>query len=143
MGKLKRVPVVYLAGGMRSNWQDSVKEKVKNAGSMAIFIDPREHGSKDEVEYTSWDLEGVRRADIIFAFLEKDNPNGAGLALEIGYAAGLNESLGELKKKIVFTAEPEFPALRYFGMARACADRCAESLEEGVAALIDTIYWFE
>lgn len=78
-----RVPVVYLAGGMRSNWQD----KVKKAFPGIMFLDPRDHGAKEEAAYTAWDLTGVELADIVFGYIEKDNPNGAGLALEFGYAA--------------------------------------------------------
>jgi nucleoside 2-deoxyribosyltransferase len=131
---LHRVATVYLAGGMRTNWQDKVMEAVK--GSVpAIFIDPRSHGQKTHLEYTSWDLEGVRRADIILAYLERDNPSGAGLALEIGFATALSEAPGAVRKKILFVCDPAFPLVRYFGMAKACSDAVYDTLDEGIAAL--------
>lgn len=134
---LQRVPAVYLAGGMRSNWQDRVKEAVLASGkTQVLFIDPREHHCKDEVLYTRWDLEGIRRADIIFGYLEKDNPNGAGLALEVGFARGLCEVPGVRHKQVLWVEDPQFPMLRYFGMARVCADQTFNTLEQGIEGLI-------
>ncbi|KWU23357.1 nucleoside 2-deoxyribosyltransferase domain-containing protein [Burkholderia cenocepacia] len=106
--RLSRVPMVYLAGGMRSNWQDVVMAALPHA----IYIDPRKHNSRDEAVYTAWDLAGVQRADIVFGYIEKDNPSGAGLAVEFGaaYAQG---------KKLVYVEEEPFPFTRYFGMVRA------------------------
>ena len=40
MTQPNRVPVVYLAGGMRSNWQDKVIEKV-GATDLPRFFGPR------------------------------------------------------------------------------------------------------
>lgn len=142
MSRLKRVPVVYLAGGMRSNWQNVVKEALRKAQLPVIFIDPREHGCADEQKYTSWDLEGVRRADIVFAYLEKDNPNGAGLALEIGFAKALNESSVAVKKKILYVEDAGFQFSRYFGMARVCSDIRKHTLKDGILQLQQLIAEF-
>lgn len=103
------VPVIYLAGGMRSNWQDKVIEAV---GHRAICVDPRRHGSKEEREYTAWDLAGVEAAHIVFGYIEKDNPCGAGLAVEFGYAFAKGKTL-------VYAEQPEFKLSRYFGMVRS------------------------
>jgi len=78
---------VYLSGGMRSNWQDIFIEGYPEIE----FIDPRSHGLSDPKEYTKWDMEGVRKADLVIAYLEKSNPSGLGLAFEIGYAIGLGK----------------------------------------------------
>jgi len=78
---------VYLSGGMRSGWQD----KVKAAVSGIEWIDPREHGLELPALYAVWDLTGVRLADVVFAYIEDDNPSGIGLALELGYAKGLGK----------------------------------------------------
>lgn len=122
---LKKIPVVYLAGGMRSNWQDQVMEHVKGA----IFIDPRKHGLSSEADYTAWDLTGVDHADIIFGYIEKDNPNGAGLAVEFGWAAKAGN------KKLIYVEEEGFPFSRYFGMVRSLADEKPATLEAGIFVL--------
>lgn len=129
MAKFKRVPLVYLAGGMRSNWQDEVKAAI---GGSALLIDPRNHGSRDEEVYTAWDLSGVDAADIVFGYIEKDNPNGAGLALEFGVAHAQG-------KPLIYVEEPGFEFSRYFGMVRAVSDRQLTSLDDGISVLKDYI----
>jgi len=85
---------VYLAGGLRSNWQDFVIR----ACPALKFFDPREHGLSDATSYTSWDLEAIRRCRWLFAYLERDNPGGYALALELGYARALG-------KEVIFVDE--------------------------------------
>lgn len=116
---------VYLAGGMRSGWQDVVAHELQ--GSVSL-IDPRTHGLKDETNYTSWDILGVIHADLVFAYLESDNPSGVGMAFEIGYAkaAGI---------PIIFVEAPDHPSSRYFGMCRASADFYCKSLSDGIEIL--------
>lgn len=127
-GRLRRVPTIYLAGGMRSNWQDEVISQVKGI----IVLDPRNHGSKDEDAYTAWDLAAVEKADLIFGFIEASNPCGAGLAVEMGMAYALGKS-------IIYIEESGFTHQRYFGMVRAIAraQQCdvASSLQEGIEQL--------
>jgi nucleoside 2-deoxyribosyltransferase len=82
----------------------------------------------NEKEYTAWDLLGVRGADIVFAYMEHDNPAGHGMCLEIGYGRALG-------KTIVFVCEVGHVQARYFGMARACADVCFADLEDGIEYL--------
>lgn len=124
--RLKRMPVVYLAGGMRSNWQDRVLEAIPGA----IYIDPRRHDLKDEASYTAWDIKGVETADIVFGFMERDNPSGAGLATEFGFAYAKGKTL-------VYVEERDFPHTRYFGMVRSLTgpDNHHATLEEGIQAL--------
>jgi nucleoside 2-deoxyribosyltransferase len=138
---LQRVPVVYLVGGMRTKWQDQVISAIKGKYPV-IFIDPRDHGMQDERAYTSWDLEGVRRADIIFAYLEADNPSGAGLALEVGFAAGLSATPLATRKQVLFVCAPTHPHVRYFGMARQCSDAVFEDLQAGIDGLQSVISSF-
>lgn len=108
---IERTLVVYLAGGMRSGWQDEVMRKVQGV----IFIDPRNHGLTTEDKYTAWDLAGVDRADVVFGYLEADNPGGAGLALEFGWAA-------KAGKHIILAQDAAHPQARYYGMVRQVAD---------------------
>lgn len=107
---IRKVPVVYLAGGMKSGWQDRVKEAVPGV----IFVDPREHALKDEQGYTAWDLAGVELADVVFGYIEKDNPGGAGLAVEFGWGARAGKAL-------VLVEQSGYAQERYFGMVRALA----------------------
>jgi hypothetical protein len=121
---IRKVPVVYLAGGMKNAWQDAVKKAVPGV----IFIDPREHGLKNEEGYTQWDLAGVERADIVFGYMEAGNPSGAGLAVEFGWG-------GRAGKLLLLAEEPGYAQQRYFGMVRALA----HAKFAGEAALVDAI----
>lgn len=135
MNKLTPTPKIYLAGGMRSNWQDTVKAALAEAYTKPVlYLDPRQHGSRDENLYTSWDLAAVEASNILFVYLEKDNPDGHGLALEIGFALGMAQA-GAAPKHVIYVEEPGHPASRYLGMARACADETLSSLEDGPQAL--------
>jgi len=109
---MKRFPIVYLAGGMRSGWQDVIKTDIPNA----IYIDPRVNKLLDERNYTGYDLSGVIAADIIFAYMERDNPAGHGMAVEIGYAAALG-------KTIIYVEDTKHPNSRYFGMMRTLSTK--------------------
>ena len=83
---------VYLAGGINeSNWQQKVIDAVGNKGF--AFYNPREHSLTDSKQYTFWDLFYVNQCDILFAYMQKDNPSGIGLTLEVGYAKALNKSI--------------------------------------------------
>jgi hypothetical protein len=137
---MKKVFKVYLAGGMRGNWQDQVIEAVRRQAPEipVIFIDPRNNGTKDEQVYTAWDLEGVAMADILFTYIEANNPAGHGACLEIGYAKGLTASSG-VSKVIITAVAPEHPQYRYFGMARVVSDEHADNLNEAIQRLVRVI----
>lgn len=137
---MKKVFKVYLAGGMRGNWQDLVIDTVRRQApdTPVIFIDPRNNGTKDEQVYTAWDLEGVAMADIIFTYIEADNPAGHGACLEIGYAKGLAASKGVPKVAITVVAL-EHPQHRYFGMARVVSDYSVDSLGDAIQRLIQVL----
>jgi hypothetical protein len=122
-----RKPVVYLAGGFASGWQDIVKARCP----AAIYRDPRTHGLADPRDYTVWDLAAVREADILFAVLEATNPGGYALALEVGYAKGLGKYIVLVDEKSAAD-----PATRsYLEMLRTVSDGVYDSLEGGVSAL--------
>jgi len=89
MGHNSFIPYnIYLSGGMKSNWQDKIIEALSDINARIKFIDPRKNGLKNPVSYTYWDINSIRNSDIIFAYLESDNPSGLGLATEVGYGAG-------------------------------------------------------
>lgn len=114
--------VVYLAGGMHSGWQDSVIEKFSKR---VRFLDPRAHKLKDPRLYVQRDLDFVRRSDIVFGFLEKRNPSGLGLAVELGFARALG-------KKIVLVNELR---TRYARFCDEVSDHAEPNLKKGIARL--------
>lgn len=115
---------VYLAGGMKSRWQDDVIAEFPGVE----FIDPRSHGLKDEREYTKWDLDGIRRSDVVFAYMDTDNPSGFGLSLEVGYAHGLG-------KPVIYVCEDTSERQKYFGMVRSVAFEVCTSIAQGLGVL--------
>lgn len=124
---------VYLAGGMKTGWQDELRFIVDSAMPGAVWwIDPRswadEH--KDAAAYTKRDLQGIRDCSILFAWMDGRNPSGYGMCLEIGYAEALS-------RKIIMADEMKHDCRdRYFDMARECASYRAQSLVGGARTLI-------
>jgi hypothetical protein len=118
---------VYLAGGFHSGWQDDVMLKLSDFR----FFDPRAHHLDNAQQYTEWDLGAIRQSDWIFAYLEKQNPGGYALALELGFARALS-------KKIVLVDEKSADdrlAERHLAMLHACADVSVASVDEAVIFL--------
>lgn len=116
--------LIYLAGGMKSNWQD----KVIKSCNLHSFIDPRKHGLLNELDYTPWDLDGVRKSDLVIAYMDSENPSGYGLSLEVGYAHAY-------QKTIWYVCEDKNDRQKYFGMVRACATKLFYSLECAIKEL--------
>jgi nucleoside 2-deoxyribosyltransferase len=117
---------VYLAGGMKSNWQD----RVIAACPGFAFSDPRTHGLTEEKEYTAWDLQAITDCDLVFAYMDSDNPSGFGLSLEVGFAYGIG-------RPIFYVCEDGSERQKRFGMVRACASEVFDSLDAAIAALRD------
>ena len=117
--------LVFLSGGMRSTWQDTVMNTVTGCD----WFDPRTCTSDDETVYTPYDLEGLQRSDLVFAYMSQDNPSGYGLCVEIGYAAAL-------RKPIIFVCDIDknTPLYRYLGMTRAVSTN-KDTLKEGMGLL--------
>lgn len=134
---MKKVIKVYLAGGMRSGWQDTVMAAIRERlpHVPVIFIDPRQNGTSDADVYTAWDLHAVEVSDMVFSYLEADNPGGPGLACEVGFACGMARA-GARPKTLVTVIEPGHPSSRYYDMVRTVSDFEGARLEQGIAALI-------
>lgn len=115
---------VYLAGGMKSNWQD----QIVLPDGVEVF-DPRKSGLPDPADYTRWDLEHVARADFVIAQMAPDNPSGYGVSVEIGFAYAL-------RKPIIFVDQigPDWRS-RYFDMHRQMATVVVPSLEAASSVL--------
>ena len=122
-------PKVYLAGGLRSNWQ---KKVVKLFPDQFIFFNPRMHNLEENASfYTAWDLHHVKESDIIFAYMEEGNPSGLGLSLEIGYAKALSKTIILVDEKS--SIDENFN--RRFLIVKESATICAESFEKGLELL--------
>lgn len=127
------VPVIYLAGGMKGNWQDQVRKECPGV----IFLDPRLSGQPNENEYTAWDLAAVERADAVLGLMEASNPGGSGLAVEFGWGARAN-------KYLMFVEQAGYPQQRYFGMVRAMADKAetVDTVEQAIRAACSMVHQY-
>ena len=129
--------VIYLSGGMTDGrWQRGVKEALVATGLHEhTFIDPCVRNGVDPTypdEYTAWDIAGVQQADVLFAYMEEDNPSGIGLALEVGVAVGAGGKL------IIFVNEcPNDPRMDIVAHA-AGVTVC--TLEDGIR-ILQSITW--
>ena len=121
---------VYLAGGMNdSDWQARVIKEVKSKD--ILFYNPREHQLNDSVEYTVWDLYYVKKCDILFAYMQKENPSGIGLTLEVGFARALDKTIILIDER---SACDEVFANR-FKIVRESASIVFDTLEQGMEFL--------
>jgi nucleoside 2-deoxyribosyltransferase len=80
---------VYLAGGMKQEWRNKIKDECITAN--IHFFDPTKTGLHEVNEYTFWDLLAIKNCDLVFAYFEKTNTSGIGMACEIGYAIALGK----------------------------------------------------
>jgi nucleoside 2-deoxyribosyltransferase len=124
-GDSQKCPVVYLAGGFHSRWQDVVRARLPDLE----YLDPRDHNLESPEEYTAWDLQAVRQCDVVFGNMETSNPGGYALALEVGYAKALG------KRIYLVDSLGDQGTGRYFEMVRQCADLTFEDLESAIIAL--------
>ena len=119
---------IYLAGGMKSGWQ----EKVKSVGpAEARYLDPCHHYLQDERQYTAWDLYAIRACDVLFVYFEANNPSGYGLSLEVGFAHALSKTIVLVDEK---TAADPVTGQR-LGMLRTVADVVFVDLDSGIEFL--------
>lgn len=119
---------IYLAGGMRSDWQDRLIAKLPS-GRITIY-DPRSQTTTDPSEYTAWDLAHVVRADCIVSQMAPDNPSGFGLSVEVGYAYALG-------KPIIFIDQIQSDwRSKYFDMHRQIAAEVVREIDEAAEAVI-------
>ena len=117
---------VYLAGGMHDNWRDKVIDATKDLNFE--FFSPGKHGLIHFDEYSTWDIHFIKQCDIVFVYMDKNNPSGYGLMLEIGYASALN-------KTIVFICEHLGGREKYFEIAEHLCDVRFLNLDMGIKFL--------
>lgn len=123
---------IYIAGQMNSNsgWQDTLAALLPGHE----FIDPRTHGLTNPSEYTAWDLEGIRRSDIVIAFMSSENPSGYGLNLEVGYAYALG------RPTIFIDQIGKDWRDKYFGMARSVSTVVVYTIEEAAFVVVEALF---
>lgn len=90
---------VYLSGGFRSGWQEEVTAEVLRLRPDAEIADPRENKKHDPAHYTEWNIEAITSCDIMFAYMEHDNPGMANLAFELGYGHCLRKKIILINEK--------------------------------------------
>ncbi len=75
--------LVYLSGGMQSDWQDNVPKLPD-----VEHFDPRIHSPQfgSAIEFVDKDIQAVKTSDLVFCYIEKENPSGIGAAWECAVA---------------------------------------------------------
>ena len=121
---------VYLSGGMnQSNWQQAVIDQIGEKDY--VFYNPREHNLSHSREYTIWDLFYVKNCDVVFAYMQHDNPSGYGLTLEIGYATALGKPIILVYER----SSADEPFRRYFQIVRESSSIVFNNLQDGIKFL--------
>lgn len=119
---------VFLSGGFRSNWQAEV---INSVNDKFVFFNPREHGLERSDYYSTWDIHFVKECDILFAYMEKSNPSGYGLALELGVAYALNKTIILVDEKSLDDKEFE----KYFRIIHWPSGVVLDDLQKGIEFL--------
>ena len=122
-----KLTTVFLSGRLESDWQEKVISQIPNL----TFFNPKDHQLQSSDKYVAWDLNYIKKADIVFAYMEKDNPSGYGLATEIGYAKGLGKTIILVDEK----SKADVKFKQYFAIVREISDVVCESFEEGINLL--------
>jgi nucleoside 2-deoxyribosyltransferase len=120
---------IYLAGGFRSGWQTIAHEALPEHE----LLDPSKHNLQHVSEYVLWDLDAIRHSDLVIAYMERSNPGGYSLALEVGFAHALG------KKIILVEEHPCTERHRYFSMVREVATKTFSSLAEALDFVEPTV----
>ena len=112
---------VYLAGGFYSGWQDRVKQEAPQHD----YYDPRvDTDQLRNFNIAQQDFAGVDWSNLVFAYFERDNPSGIGLALEVGFA------VARYKRVIIIDNHD-----RLHGFLATCGERIYTNLDSAIAYL--------
>jgi hypothetical protein len=120
---------IYLSGSIStSNWRSKVIEVL---GDKFVFFNPQEHNLGNAKAYTAWDLHFVKQCNIVFAYMEKENPSGFGLTLEIGLANGCGKTIILVDEK----SETDKEFAQRFKIVRETASILFDKFEDGLEYL--------
>lgn len=120
MDKLK----IYLAGGMRTTWQ----QRVIDTCPEHIYYNPQanySNGNDTLQKYGAWDLSHIKMSDMVIGYMEKTHPSGFGLACELGYAKGLGKTV-----ILCIEKDNQFNDYRYLAFMELFADIVFYDFEE-------------
>lgn len=139
--------LVYLAGGMKSGWQDKVMEELDDLAREQIveFFDPRNNPPEPE-KYRAADKEAWEKADIVFAYAESSNPALFAMCIELTggfYKGAWTIFVDDLQPESMPTpekSEKERKRKKYLSFVETVSHKKATSLAEGVSILRDAIY---
>lgn len=131
---MKKPVDIYLAGGMKTCWQDRVKADLRKLEERGLvrWNDPRDNLTNNPAEYELLDVMRVQTADIVFGFAEDSNPGLYALCVELalGHAHGARTILvNELKE------ETDVKRVRYFRFIGVVCDFQTDKYHEGIRML--------
>lgn len=116
---------IYLAGGLRDPWRKMVK--VNASYPDVKYLDPNEHELNTPSQYTNIDLHMIDSSDLVFGYLEEENPGGYNTIFELGYAIGKGIPIIFINEKSDWN--------KYVGMIKESSLFYTDWFEEGVLFL--------
>jgi SAM-dependent methyltransferase len=127
---------VFLSGDTRGEWQSVLMNRFPTHE----FFDPRTLSEEPPSVMARKELEWIDQADIIFAYLNKENPYGFGTSFEIGYSVATRKAIIYVDEKQVSSSKwiAEHPVLA-FDSLDAGVEKLAEMLEQGSGFIADMI----
>ncbi len=129
---MKKPVDVYLAGGMKSGWQDRVRadlRKLKERG-LVRWNDPRDNLTKNQGEIKLLSAVRIKTADIVFANEQDRDSQIAAINLEIKLARQLGKNIIVLAARETWHTDSENPEFRTTKWASA-----VNILEEMILAM--------
>lgn len=116
---------IYLAGGLRDPWRKMVK--VNASYPDVKYLDPNEHERNIPSQYTNIDLHMIDSSDLVFGYLEEENPGGYNTIFELGYAIGKGIPIIFINEKSDWD--------KYVGMIKESSLFYTNWFEEGIGFL--------
>jgi len=132
---------VYLAGGMKTPWRETLKTAVESAlidpdtlltgpGHLVTWVDPADHDLEDPAHFVPADLALVGSCDLLVVVIENEDFSPIGAAVEMGHARAD-------RTPIVYYQEPGRPegSLRFMKHTADIVVDSPEMLVRAVAGL--------
>ena len=116
---------IYLAGGLKNDWRKIIK--LYSNYPDVKFLDPNEHGLNIPSQYTNLDLNMIDHSDLVFGYLEENNPGGYNTIFELGYATGKGIPIIFINEKTEWD--------KYVGMIKESSLFYTDIFKEGILFL--------